>query len=192
MYLLFTGAREESRECGRLPSLPRCPFQRPRAVRWLCCLCFFISSLGVYLKTHEREHPRRTGASSMCFCPRTHRRSASLFGGLRPSLTGVGSSFFATYLFRCCRARSLRAVILTLSDIVRDWRDGKLLRPKSDVGASDPAATAPAPAPAVGAAAGAAGGVAAAAAAALSGQELDPAGAARALRLLFERVGGAA
>lgn len=79
---------------------------------------------------------------------------------------------------------------------MRDWRGGKLLRPKSDVGgggdaggvASDPAAAAPASAP--GAAAGAASGVAAAAAAALSGQELDPAGAARALRLLFERVCG--
>lgn len=71
---------------------------------------------------------------------------------------------------------------------MRDWREGKLLRPKSDVGADGPAA-APAPAPATGAA-GAASGVAAAAAAALSGQELDPAGAARALRLLFERVCG--
>ena len=87
-----------------------------------------------------------------------------------------------------------RAIILTLTDVLRDWRGGKLLRPKS--GASDPAgaggAAAAAPAPATGSGAGVAGGVAAAAAAALSGQELDPAGAARALRLLFERVGNSA
>ena len=81
--------------------------------------------------------------------------------------------------------------MLTLSDIVRDWREGKLLRPKSGVDA-DAAGDASDPvAPARGVA-GAAGGVAAAAAAALSGQELDPAGAARALRLLFERVCGTA
>lgn len=75
---------------------------------------------------------------------------------------------------------------------MRDWREGKLLRPKSDVGDGNGGGTADpaAPAPAAGAAAGAAGGVAAAAAAALSGRELDPAGAARALRLLFERVSG--
>ncbi|CAM9511939.1 unnamed protein product [Pylaiella littoralis] len=78
--------------------------------------------------------------------------------------------------------RASRAVLLTLSDVVRDWREGKLLRPKSDR-AADPAPAAPAPA------SGAGAGVAAAAAAALSGQELDPAGAARALRLLFERLG---
>lgn len=71
---------------------------------------------------------------------------------------------------------------MTLTDVVRDWREGKLLRPKSDAGGG--VATAPAQAPA----GTEAGGVAAAAAAALSGQELDPAGAARALRLLFERV----
>lgn len=85
----------------------------------------------------------------------------------------------------------LRAVLLTLTDVVRDWRGGKLMRPKSEGGGGD-AATAPSPGapPAAGPAAGAGGGVAAAAAAALSGQELDPAGAARALRLLFERVRG--
>ncbi|CAM9679486.1 unnamed protein product, partial [Ectocarpus sp. 6 AP-2014] len=87
--------------------------------------------------------------------------------------------------------RASRAVLLTLTDLVRDWRGGKLLRPKSEGGGGD-AATAPSPAaapPAAGPAAGAGRGVAAAAAAALSGQELDPAGAARALRLLFERLG---
>ncbi|CAN0482363.1 unnamed protein product, partial [Ectocarpus sp. 12 AP-2014] len=86
--------------------------------------------------------------------------------------------------------RASRAVLLTLTDVVRDWRGGKLLRPKSEGGGGE-AATAPSPAapPAAGPAAGAGGGVAAAAAAALSGQELDPAGAARALRLLFERLG---
>lgn len=74
---------------------------------------------------------------------------------------------------------------------MRDWRGGKLLRPKSDGGGDAATAASPAAPPAAaGPAAGAGGGVAAAAAAALSGQELDPAGAARALRLLFERVRG--
>ncbi|CAM9854304.1 unnamed protein product [Scytosiphon promiscuus] len=79
--------------------------------------------------------------------------------------------------------RAGRAVFMTLTDVVRDWREGKLLRPKSD--AAGGVSTAPAQAPA----GTDSGGVAAAAAAALSGQELDPAGAARALRLLFERLG---
>ncbi|CAN0264296.1 unnamed protein product [Ectocarpus fasciculatus] len=82
--------------------------------------------------------------------------------------------------------RASRAVLLTLTDVVRDWRGGKLLRPKSDGGGGDAATAASPAAPPV---AEAGGGVAAAAAAALSGQELDPAGAARALRLLFERLG---
>lgn len=57
--------------------------------------------------------------------------------------------------------------MLTLGDLVQDWRGGKLLRPRGTDRAQAEATAA-------------AGGGAA--------QELDPAGVARALRLLFERV----
>lgn len=78
-----------------------------------------------------------------------------------------------------------RAVLLTLGDLVQDWRGGKLLRPRSDASSNG---TQPQGAGGSRGGGGVAAAAAAAAGAAAPGQELDPTGVARALRLLFERV----
>ncbi|CAM9305705.1 unnamed protein product [Ascophyllum nodosum] len=83
--------------------------------------------------------------------------------------------------------RASRAVLLTLGDLLQDWREGKLLKPRSDTedASSSPTSRPPLGAGGAGAVRGSVGGVTAAA----WPQEIDPAGVARALRLLFERLG---
>lgn len=65
--------------------------------------------------------------------------------------------------------------MLTLGDLVQEWRDGRLLRPRG----SDSKVTAQQTGTSSSGSA---------TSSALPAQELDPAGAARALRILFERV----
>lgn len=179
--------------------------QPPRIMHaWSTCFTpgfFFVCSPSRYVHTQmcPRQLVREHLCPCLCLCPCPVRTwSAATVGtpykpNPNPFALCPWKSFDTIVCY--CRAHSItRAVILTLSDIVRDWRGGKLLRPKSDGGGVNESTAAAAPAAEAGAragtTAGAAGGVAAAAAAALSGQELDPAGAARALRLLFERVSG--